>query len=90
MQPKSEEELWGIAQRGTQAAAASAIVYPAINERMARLVRDNIRAFRSVEKKYTKQDALLFVAALVSNQDILDDLERVINDGQRAGQHFVR
>lgn len=90
MPPKSEEELWAIAARGTTAAAASTLIVPMVNERMANLVKNNIRAYRSVEKKYTKQDALLFVAALVSNQDILDDFERVIADGQRAGQHFVR
>ena len=88
--PKSDEELWAVAQRGTQTAAASAIIGPAVTERMSRLVRDAIRAYRSIEKPYTDRDALLFVAALVANQDILDDIERVISDGQRAGQHFVR
>lgn len=90
MAQKTEEELWATAQRGTQAYAASQVIAPAINERMARLVRDNIRAYRSEAKPYTDRDALLFVAALVANQDILDDIERVIADGQRAGQHFVR
>lgn len=89
MAQKTEEELWATAQRGTQAYAASQIIGPTVQERMATLVRDNIRAYRSQAKPYTDRDALLFVAALAANQDILDDIERVISDGQRAGQHFV-
>ncbi len=88
--PKSDEELWAIAQRGVSTVAVLDIVRPKIEARMQILVRDAIARFNSREKKYLPDDAMLFVAALAANQQMLDDLYRDVEDGQKAGQHFVK
>jgi hypothetical protein len=88
----NEEELFAQMQRGTQAAGASGLIAPILAERRKRLTDDAVAKYRSLkpETKLTERDAFVFVAALTATYDLEDDLNRVISDGQKAGNHFVR
>lgn len=87
---KTDEQLYAVMQRGIATANVMDVMRPVVEARQTLLVHTAIRSYRSRERKYTPDDAMLFVANLVANQDIVDDLERIIADGQRAGQHFVK
>jgi hypothetical protein len=76
--------------RGVQTANVMEVMRPVVESRQTLLVHDAIRRYRNMEKRYTNEEAMLFVASLVANQDIIDDLERIVRDGQKAGQHFVK
>jgi hypothetical protein len=88
----NEEELFAQMQRGTQAAGASSLIGPMLAERRQRLTQDAVARYRSLkpETKLTERDAFVFVAALTATYDLEDDLNRVINDGSKAGQHFLK
>lgn len=89
-QKPTEEQLYHQMQRGVATAQVMDIIRPVVEQRQADLVHNAIRAYRSIEHKYTPDEALLCIASLAANQDIVDELERIIRDGQRAGQHFVK
>lgn len=92
MKAPSEEELWSQMQRGTAAANVSTVTQPLLESRRKRLIEDAVARFRSLkpETKLTERDAFIVIASLAATYDLEDDLNRIINDGQKAGQHFTR
>ena len=78
--------------RGMEARQDLNRVTPTLNKRREKLILDNILAYRckDPEKKYTGQDALLFVAALSENLQLKDDLAAEETDGQRAQKRLEK
>jgi hypothetical protein len=85
---RSQEELYASLQRGMRATADLAIAKPLLAERREALIRQAIMDFQA--KKLDGQGALLFVAAIVENQRLVDDLEHAERQGQRAGTTLNR
>lgn len=92
MKQPSEEALYAQMMRGTQAAGASALITPMLEARRKTLIENTIAKYRSIdpERKLSERDAFVFVASLAATYDLEDDMKRVIADGERAGQHFVK
>lgn len=88
---KSPEELWAQAQAATATANVMPVVLPRLEKRRAQLIRDAIRKYRSQDPttKLTERDAFVFVSALAATYDLEDDLQRVVTDGQKAGQKYI-
>jgi len=82
---QSSEKLFASLQRGMAATQDLAVVLPILAERKETLIRTAINRFNSIERPYSGQDALLFVAALAENQKLRDDLEHVERQGRKAG-----
>jgi hypothetical protein len=79
-------------QQGIAAAGTLNITTPILEARRITLIKNAVAAYRSLksESKLTERDAFVFVAALAATYDLEDDLNRLITDGQKAGQHFTR
>jgi hypothetical protein len=92
MKPQSEEALYAQMMRGTQAAGAAALITPMLEARRKTLTENAVQKYRSLDPatKLTEREAFVFVASLVATYDLEDDMKRVIADGERAGQHFVK
>ena len=77
--------------RGTAAANVGSVVKPILDQRRKTLIEDAVRRYRSLkpETKLTERDAFVFVAALAATYDLEDDLNRIIESGQKAGTHFL-
>jgi len=90
----SEEGLYSQMQLGVQAAAAQTFFKPALDARRKHLTDAIVRKARSIDpdptRKLTDRDCFVFVMALASTYDLEDDLQRIITDGQKAGQHFTK
>lgn len=86
MKIASQEKLYENLQRGLQASGALEIVGPVLRARRDTLISQAIADYRSSTNPMTADKALLFVAALVENQRLTDDLMAIETDGQRAGQ----
>ena len=82
--PKStEEQLYSSLQRGMQATGDLAIAIPLLAERREFLIRQAVLDYQA--KKLDSVGALLFVASLVENAKLKDDLEYAERQGRRAG-----
>ena len=87
MPAKTEEALYASLQRGMRAAAELDVVKPLLADRRESLIRQAVLDFQS--KKLDGMGALLFVASLVENSRILDDLEFVKRQGRRDGEKLT-
>jgi hypothetical protein len=90
MNQKSQEQLYASLQRGMQAAADLAVAAPLLADRREGLIRQAIMDFQrrdpaTGKRAYDGLDALLFVAALVENARLRDDLEHAERQGRRDG-----
>lgn len=90
MNQKTQEQLYASLQRGMQASADLAIALPLLTARRDGLIRQAIMDYQRRDpttgrRVYDGTDALLFVAALVENQRLQDDLEHAERQGRRDG-----
>jgi hypothetical protein len=91
---KEQEALYARMRGGLEARSELAASRPALLERREGLI---IQAVLDYQKKdpvtgrrvYTEMDAILFVAALVENQRLLDDLESAVRMGDRAAKRLA-
>lgn len=84
MPPTSDEERFAATVRGMSARRELEIAGPLLAERRMQIIRDNIHKYNSKTNPMTERDALLGWAALAENQRLVDDLENVARQGDRA------
>lgn len=92
IQNPSDEALFAQMQRGTMAASMQAFVKPMLEERRTALTTAAVNKYNAVgdAPKLTDRDAFIFVASLAETFKMEEDLQRIIETGQKAGQHFTR
>jgi hypothetical protein len=86
---RSPEELYATQIRGIAAKTSLDAISDALTMRRDELIRTAINNYESTLKKYTGEDALLFVAALAENRRLLNDLQFVERKGRQAGKELL-
>lgn len=84
MAKASDEQLYTQQLRGFRATQDLAIALPLIAERREFLIRQAEMDFQA--KKLDGLGAMLFVASLVENSRLKDDLEHAERQGRRSGE----
>lgn len=92
MSTKTDEALYIQLRQGMEASGALGVVLPLLVKRRDTLISTAVAAHNCLipDRKLTDRGAALFVAALAETYQLEHDLQRAIDDGQKAGQHFTK
>jgi len=84
---ETQEQLYTSVMRGVSARADLALIGPKLAERREYLIRQAILDYQA--KKLDGMGALLFVASLVENARLIDDLSFEDRKGQRSADRLT-